>query len=239
MADQLLDTFVIEMGRASKRALKLLRGLNAADRDDVLGTALMYAWEDRENATGDLDAWFREHLRAARSELHSSRGGAGRLEAMGNDDDAEREAALAQLTDRITAAVDAADQPLLEMYAQGYTCAEIASSIQATPTFVRRRLRTVRSRLGPLRKWLPDLPRITEQASAPIAPPDDAEPPPIDHAIEKMLRRPKTPRADCPVCWRCCWYDGLAPHKHLVLQSAVDKRKRMIALDGEADERSI
>lgn len=33
----------------------------------------------------------------------------------------------------------------------------------------------------------------------------------IDHEIEKLLRRPKHERADCPSCWRCRWYDGLAP----------------------------
>ena len=237
MAEQ-LDTFVIELGRAAKRALRLLRGLNAADRDDVLATALLSAWEDRANAVGDLDTWFRDHVRLARSELPSNtrtRGiSAETLNRMANADTTEREAALSQLAYRITAEVDAADQPLLEMYAQGYSCTEIATRIQASPTFVRRRLRTVRSRLGPLRAWLPDLPRIAE-TTRPAAAPDDAEPPAIDHAIEKMLRRPKTPRSDCPVCWRCCWFDGLAPHKHLVLQSDVDVRKRQIALTGHSD----
>lgn len=35
--------------------------------------------------------------------------------------------------------------------------------------------------------------------------------PPIDHEIERLLRRPRHERADCPSCWRCRWYDGLTP----------------------------
>jgi DNA-directed RNA polymerase specialized sigma24 family protein len=240
MADQQLEQFVIALGRAVKFSLRSLSGLSTADRDDVTAAALLAAIEDQAAApVVGLDDWFREKVRAARRDLQTSRNPLVRakLSDMASAEDLERDAALTQLADRITAEVDIEDQPLLEMYAQGFTCAEIAARIQATPTYVRRRLRTVRGRLGPLRKWLPDLPRVTETPH--LSDSADDAPPPIDHAIEKMLRRPKTPRSDCPVCWRCCWYDGLAPHKHLVLQSTVDKRKRQIALTGICNESGI
>ena len=232
-----LDTFVIELGRAAKRALRLLRGLNATDRDDVLAAAILYAWEDRANVGSDVDIWFRDHVRQARKEFPTNHhSGQHELARMAAAEDTEREAALIELTERISADVDEADKPMLELYAQGFSVSEIAGRIQATPTFVRRRLRSVRNRIGPMRKWLPDLPRtLATPVSQVSAPEDDAAAPPIDHAIEKMLRRPKTPRADCPVCWRCSWFDGLAPHKHLVLESVVDKRKRQIALTGRCE----
>lgn len=33
----------------------------------------------------------------------------------------------------------------------------------------------------------------------------------IDHDIERLLRRPKHGRADCPSCWKCRYFDGFKP----------------------------
>ncbi len=33
----------------------------------------------------------------------------------------------------------------------------------------------------------------------------------IDQGIEQLLKRPKAARADCPKCWRCSYFEGLAP----------------------------
>ena len=221
-----IDSFIVELGRASKRSARLLRGLSRADADDVLGAALLAAWEQRGTVGTDVNAWFTGLLRTARDELSTSRGGRLRLATTASQDDTERAAALAELTERIDAELDDNDKPLLDLYAGGYTCAEIAARIHGTPTFVRRRLRSIRNRIGPLRKWMPDLSIAIAQ---PTAPPEDAEAPPIDHEIEKLLRRPAHRTADCPVCWRCSWFEGLAPPKHFSL-NGVDERKREIAL---------
>lgn len=37
---------------------------------------------------------------------------------------------------------------------------------------------------------------------------------PIDHEIERLLRRPQHTRADCPVCWRCSYFMGLTPRSY-------------------------
>lgn len=63
-------------------------------------------------------------------------------------------------------------------------------------------------------KALEELERVSRGASGGyIEPSDNARKgkAPIDHEIERILRRPKHERADCPSCWRCRWYDGLTP----------------------------
>lgn len=55
--------------------------------------------------------------------------------------------------------------------------------------------------------------RLSHHASGAPRPGADSErgKAPIDHEIERLLRRPRHERADCPSCWRCRWYDGLRP----------------------------
>jgi hypothetical protein len=36
----------------------------------------------------------------------------------------------------------------------------------------------------------------------------------IDHAIETLLRRPRHARADCPPCWKCCYFAGWLPPEY-------------------------
>lgn len=63
------ESFVIALGRASKRGHRYLRGLSSADRDDVISTALLACWENRAAYKPDqsLDDWFMDALRVARN----------------------------------------------------------------------------------------------------------------------------------------------------------------------------
>lgn len=66
-----------------------------------------------------------------------------------------------------------------------------------------------------LARLLGELPPLIERPATPTrAPLPRNERAPIDHAIEKMLRRPSSERADCPVCWRCCYFQGLTPKRY-------------------------
>jgi DNA-directed RNA polymerase specialized sigma24 family protein len=56
------DVFIVQLGRASSRALRFLHAkeLERDDRDDVIASALVWCWENRESypLTATIEQWF-------------------------------------------------------------------------------------------------------------------------------------------------------------------------------------
>jgi RNA polymerase sigma factor (sigma-70 family) len=61
------ESFAITLGRASAKAMRLLSGMQRSDRDDVLATAILWCWENREsyNVTVSLETWIAGAVRNA------------------------------------------------------------------------------------------------------------------------------------------------------------------------------
>lgn len=209
------DTFVIALGRASKRANRHLRGLQAADRDDVTAAAIATCWEQRESFDAgkiSLDDWFSQHVRNARRDFqrqyrHVSSADLAELVA---PDDPAREAEVYEVAEVLADTLGSADKGAIAgMIMANYTVKEIcAATGKSTPV-----VRAYIERLRRLRDMLPDeaqprqyFPAKQEEGERGLAA--------IDHEIEKMLRRPKTERADCVVCWKCCYFLGLLPKRY-------------------------
>src|SRR5271157_5315009 len=70
MTQNAAEVFTMQLGRAAGRqANKFLRnqGLQKADRDDVISSALLWCWENRANysLTTTLETWFMYAVRHA------------------------------------------------------------------------------------------------------------------------------------------------------------------------------
>lgn len=212
------EQFAIQLGRSSKRAARHLHGLSPEDRDDVLAEAMLYCWEHKDAfdpTKRSVDDWFAETVRDVRAAQRKARRG-----------DSERRTSLDRLREfaarEDTAAIAESEKAFEEVMeefsedersiaidiANGYTLREIRNRHAGRAADARRVYRT----LHKYRERIPER-RIVGAAAAHISRESDhpRDAAPIDHEIEKMLRRPKTERADCPVCWRCMWFEGLTP----------------------------
>ena len=238
------EQFAIELGRASKRGQRYLRHLSAADRDDVVASAMLSCWEARSEydaSKQSLETWFAQHLKLARREFkreprHLS---TEKLTELIAPDDTERAVDTAQAASEIAANLTEIEHKVLELIGEGYSMRDVRIMVEGAHSGVTRRMY---NKLRRLRELLPDpaialTPRPRPQDSDTLAP--------IDHEIEKMLRRPMTTRADCPVCWRCCYFLGLEPKNwrppknvDFEIQLAVqrtEERKIAIAQRGYAE----
>ena len=68
------EVFTMQLARAAaKQANKFLasRGLQKADRDDVIAAAMLWCWENRDNysLTTTLETWFMNAIRHAHRDL--------------------------------------------------------------------------------------------------------------------------------------------------------------------------
>lgn len=238
------EEFAIQLGRASKRSLRFLRWTPTQDRDDVIATAMLSAWEARggyDSTKQSLDDWFGEHLKVAVNDGKRAgyrRQGEVSLESMlerPSPEDTEREIATLQAAEAAYSALDPTEQEIVAGLAQGENMRELRKIAASGTT------RRMFNKLRRLSELLPDLPapRSVRRASAGESDDGADKLAAIDHEIERMLRRPATERADCPVCWRCCWFEGLTPKnyhapKHIVepdvLQAVRDTEARKIKI---------
>lgn len=209
------EEFAIQLGRASKRSMRYLRWTPAQDRNDVIATAMLSAWEARGTycpTEHSLDDWFAEHIKRAVAEGKRGSHAPVSLESMqepADPVDTERELATRQAAEVAYAELDELEREIVLKLAVGASMREIRA---LGASYVTRRMFNKLRRLAQL---LPDLPR-PRAAGKPVRDSDDIKDKlaAIDHEIERMLRRPATERADCPVCWRCCWFEGLKPKNY-------------------------
>ena len=199
---------------AGKTAHKFLRarGLQQADRDDVIGAAMLWCWEHKDSysLTTTLETWFMNAVRDAykdlqRNELPTSDES---LEEMGGADTTYETAAADSAADALMRALTPVDKRIAVLLQRGYTYEEMVEAGHSRDT-----INAARKRIRQLTKLLPEeqhTKRSTQTAAKP--PSDDAEETMsnIDKEIEKLDFSPPAGK-DCPPCWRCMYFEGFMP----------------------------
>jgi hypothetical protein len=209
------EIFTLQLARAAaSQANKFLRarGLQKADRDDVIAAAMLWCWENRDNysLTTTLETWFMNAVRNAyqdlkRNELPTSYES---LENIGGEDttygavsaESDARSLLQQLT--------APEREIVAQALDGVTWREMIR--HGTPETLLKQTKEV---LRVLRKTMPDnAARAALARTAPTVSSDNADDQisEIDMALEKLDFPPPAGK-DCPLCWRCSWYYGFMP----------------------------
>jgi DNA-directed RNA polymerase specialized sigma24 family protein len=210
------EVFAIELGRAAKRNGHLLSGLKQADRDDAIAAAMLDAWEKRETLKGaKLEEWFADILRiAVRHIKRSSRSqsySVMKINEIAAPDSTSQSAEALSGAEELAKKLTMREQQVAMKLAEGYSQYAISVDLDMPKSELKkitRKLKKLNSR------------QDFSAPRAPYAPPLDSDhrevtAAPIDHAIEALLRRPANTTADCVVCWKCMWFDGLTPaHYH-------------------------
>jgi hypothetical protein len=208
-------------GRQADRFLKA-RGLQVADRDDIVGAAMLWCWENRDNysLTTTLETWFMNAVRNAyqdlrRNELPTSTESIDDI--VGEDttyDIAAAESSAKALLDALTPV----DKEIAWLIMQGYTRVEMME--KGVPHDA---IYQARARIKQLRRLIPDDKVVRSSLrTAPSVESDN-----IDVPIEQLDFPPHHGK-DCPPCYRCMWFEGFMP---------ADKRStRMDIEDAEVRE---
>jgi hypothetical protein len=209
------DLFVLELSRASRKAMRFVRHLQRADRDDVISAALLWCWENRESysLTTSLDTWF---VNAVRHEYDRWRRGEKRnaaktLESIPTGDTTLAGAEALEAATKLATALPRAYRRVALLDAQGYTRAEMMA--KGLP---HDQIYEARARIKQLRRLVPedqDYRRLLIRRKAPSSDEHYNNPSNIDHQIQQLEAMPKH-GADCPPCWKCKWFEGRLPGKH-------------------------
>jgi hypothetical protein len=209
------EVFTMQLARAAaKQATRFLsaRGLQKSDRDDVIASAMLWCWENRDNysLTTTLETWFMNAVRNAyqdlkRNELPTSEES---LEGMGGGDDTYNIAAAESSAKALLGAMTPTDKRVAVLTMQGYTQGEMMAC--GIPHNV---IQGARARIRQLRKLLPDMEgvRLIGRTAPPVSSDDaDDKLSGIDMELEKLDFAPPAGK-DCPPCWRCMWFEGFMP----------------------------
>jgi RNA polymerase sigma factor (sigma-70 family) len=207
------EQFAIELGRAAKKCGHLLRQLRPVDRDDAIASAMLECWEHREARDPEvtLDVWFADALRASIRHIKRSTRSRGysdmKLEEIASPDSTARSAEAHIFAEQLVLQLTHREQQVATRLAEGYSLAEIADEFKLTRLAIKKITRKLRKLSTDISD---DNPRVP-YAPGPDSDHTEREPAPIDHAIEQLLRRPVTERADCPPCWKCMYFEGWTP----------------------------
>ncbi len=209
------EIFTMQLARASaKKANRFLaaRGLQKADRDDVIAAAMLWCWENRANysLTTTLETWFMNAIRDAyktlqRNELPTS---SESMDQIGGGDETYNVAAAESSAKALLDAMTPAHKVVAVMTMQGYTKDDMIQ--RGVPEID---VRNARARIKQLRRLLPDLEGVRLIArTMPPASSDDTDDKlsEIDVALEQLDFAPPAGK-DCPPCWRCCYFEGFMP----------------------------
>jgi DNA-directed RNA polymerase specialized sigma24 family protein len=211
------EIFTVQLARAAaKQAGRFLaaRGLNKADRDDVIAGAMLWCWENRDNysLTTTLETWFMNAIRDAykslqRNELPSSDESMEDIKGGGEDPTYDIVAAESSAQALINA-LSPTDKEIAVLVMEGYTYREINRRGYANDT-----INVAQKRIRQLRRLMPDESRSKRLLqSAPAVSGDDADDKlsEIDIALERLDFAPPAGK-DCPPCWRCMYFEGFMP----------------------------
>jgi DNA-directed RNA polymerase specialized sigma24 family protein len=215
MTHNVSEIFTMQLARASaKKANRFLaaRGLQKADRDDVIAAAMLWCWENRANysLTTTLETWFMNAIRDAyktlqRNELPTS---SESMDQIGGGDETYNVAAAESSAKALLDAMTPADKEIAYLLIQGYTYSEMAERGHSNEA-----VSNARKRIKQLRRLLPDLEGVRLIArTMPPASSDDTDDKlsEIDVALEQLDFAPPAGK-DCPPCWRCCYFEGFMP----------------------------
>jgi RNA polymerase sigma factor (sigma-70 family) len=240
------EVFVIQLGRASRKAQRFVRHLQRADRDDILATALAWCWKNRDNysLTTSLDTWFVNAVRDAykawmlaekRNQQELIDDKQELVDDMRANDDPEWSAIVADAVRELSETMDDTDRAIVECVLAGNeNRAAIAAELGIDT-------RTVVRRLARMRDALPDgvheglMFRRAIMATEPAPSSDELAPAgSIDYAIAQ-LDFPPEHGAECPPCWRCKWFEGFLPGEHVSVRvPIVEADVRAAVSDTEA-----
>lgn len=203
------ELFVIALARASRRARRHLRGLERADRDDVLATAILWCWEHKATyqPSVSLDDWFISAIRDARKAFKrgEAKQVAEMVETIAAPDDPAWQVEIRDAVKAMCDSMDDKDRQILKLRMEGLDTSAIATQIN-TP------LRTVERRLTRLRAYIPERENFKLVIRKSQRVDSDAQTAPswIDKEIERLDFAPPAGR-DCPPCWKCRYFDGFIP----------------------------
>jgi hypothetical protein len=219
-----VESFVIALARASKRGSYHLRGLHGADKDDVIATALMWCWERRAKYDPQytVEEWFDMMLRDARQKWLRWARFQKRDEGLTTASEFNEQMAehLPDPTAEAAEAQSAARElmAMLEPDEREQISGIVRGSREPTPVLARKlqKLRKLLPEVADRRKVLRSL-RVESDAVV------DAPAPQIDKELAQIGAMPRHPHADCPVCWRCKWFDALLPGAYSQVRTVVDQ----------------
>jgi hypothetical protein len=215
MTHSAAEVFTMQLARAAaSTANKFLsvRGLQKSDRDDVISSAMLWCWENRDNysLTTTLETWFMNAIRDAykalrRNEIPTSDES---MENMGGGDETYNIVAAESSAKSLIDALTPAHKEVASLTMQGYTRAEMIEK-----GISKRNIDDAHQRIKQLRRLLPDLEsaRLISRTTAPTTS-DDADDgiSGIDTQLEQLDFAPPAGK-DCPPCWRCMWFEGFMP----------------------------
>jgi DNA-directed RNA polymerase specialized sigma24 family protein len=239
MAHNAAEIFTMQLARAAaKQASRFLRvrGLQKSDRDDVIGAAMLWCWENRDNysLTTTLESWFMNAVRDAykdlqRNELPAS---ADSMEQMGGADDTYNIAAAESTAQALIDALTPDHKRVAVLTMRGHTRAEMIEGGMS-----KRTVDEAHQRIRQLRRLLPDTngARLIARTLPPTTSDDtDDRLSEIDMALEQLDFAPPAGK-DCPPCWRCLWFEGFMPaDKRSTRMEIEDTEVREAVKDTEA-----
>jgi RNA polymerase sigma factor (sigma-70 family) len=229
------DAFVVALASASRRARRHLRGLEKADREDVISTALLWCLEHKSsyNPTVQLDTWFVGAIRDARKAYERKEAQRPELfEVVTAPDDTAWTTEAREAIRHICRSMDIRDRAIVRLSMEGMEQSDIARHAGIP-------LRTVERKLARLRAMIPA--RIQFQATRRGTghDSDDGGPEaPIDREIERLEFAPPAGK-DCAPCWRCKWFDGYVPDKGTIRRSGIQVEPEIRAAVLETEARKV
>ncbi len=234
------EVFTMQLARAAGRqANKFLinKGLQRADRDDVISAAMLWCWENRDNysLTTTLETWF---MYAVRHSLDSWRANElpisdDSIDNIGGEDTTYNTVEAESSAKVLLGALTSTDRKIAWLTMQGYTRREMMEK-----GFSHDAIYYARARIKQLRRLLPDdrVVRSSLRAESGGSNSDDASDTlsPIDVELEQLEFAPHA-GMDCPPCWRCMWFEGFMPAgKRDTRMDIEDKDVREAVKDTEA-----
>jgi RNA polymerase sigma factor (sigma-70 family) len=221
------EIFVVQLGRASRKANRFIRRLPREAREDVLAIAVLWCWENRDSYSlvTSLDTWFVGAVRNAyRDWLRGERRSRAELVSeMRSDDDPEYNAVLAEAVRTLADNMDEVDRAIVQLKLDGEERPDhIAGQLGIDRANVYRRLARMRAQIPAGAHEGVTLRR----AVTPRAPNHDDEPSvqsEIDRELEKLDMPPEHGK-DCPPCWRCKYFEGYLPGEHMPVRMDIQER---------------
>jgi hypothetical protein len=215
MTHSAAEVFTMQLARAAaKQANRFLaaRGLQKSDRDDVIASAMLWCWENRDNysLTTTLETWFMNAIRDAYKALRVDELPASEdsLDNMGGGDETYNIVAAESDVKSLISQLTPPERGVVVQMLDGVTWREMVK--QGVPETLLKQTKEV---LRVLRKEMPDnAARAAIARTAPTVSSDDADDQlsEIDMALEQLDFAPPAGK-DCPPCWRCCYFLGFLP----------------------------
>lgn len=206
---------------AGKQANRFLyaRGLQKADRDDVISAALLWCWLNRANysLTTTLETWFMNAVRHAYRDMRKQGipSSEDSVALLSGGDDTQNISAAESSANALLGSLKPIEQEIALLKMQGFTYREINKL-----GYAKKAIDDASKRLKQLRRFMPEqevrhvINSVTSKAPS-LDDYDEVNTPQfvqskIDKQIAQLDFAPPAGK-DCPPCWRCMWFEGFMP----------------------------